>query len=80
MTTYDQVYEIDKDLPVPASRISKADSILRKMKVGDSFLIPLGDPYVITVGSHMSVLKRRHGLQFTSKTMDCGGKRVWRIK
>jgi|TARA_R110001632_G_scaffold203491_1_gene326822 hypothetical protein len=80
MTTYDQVYKIDKDLPVQTSRISKQESILRKMKVGDSFLIPLGDPYANSVGTHMLVLKRRHGLQFKSKTMDCGGKRVWRIK
>tara|TARA_R110000765_G_scaffold295739_1_gene390886 strand:- start:410 stop:652 length:243 start_codon:yes stop_codon:yes gene_type:complete len=73
-------YTIDKDFPVPIKRTTKHENMLRKLEVGDSFLIPVDDPYVKSVGGCMSKLKLRHDLHFVSKTMECGGRRVWRFK
>jgi hypothetical protein len=80
MKVHPHNYKIDANLPMPQKRTTKDNCMLRKLKVGDSFLIPFGDLYVNSVGGHMSKLKLRHDLHFVSKTMECGGRRVWRFK
>lgn len=73
--------KIEKGVPPPTSgsgRRKLQTWPFDKMEVGDSFLIPSGDPRRKLVGCAKSVYGKRTGTTFTQKA-GADGVRVWRI-
>lgn len=84
------MFAIEKNIELPAPRrghLGGADYPFRKMKVGESFLVPINGKVTATVVAVVrrrvvnaaSKAKAKLGFSFTSRTVK-GGIRVWRIK
>lgn len=70
--------KIDKNIPLPKTRVPANAYPFDTLKVGESFLIPGKIAY--NVASYASVAKKRFpGKDFTCRTV-AGGARIWRIK
>ena len=67
------MYEIEKSVPVAASRATKYP--FKMMEVGDSFLIPKDE--IVTPNQAHSAAKSA-GVKVRTR-MEKGGMRVWRI-
>ena len=81
---------IEKNIPMPEARSGRQPEggyPFQKMKVGDSFLVPVApktSPKTVTarrrlMNSHCQKAKARTGYQFSLRTMK-NGIRVWRVK
>lgn len=78
-----QDLKIEKGLPIPAhpKRGSGITCALRKMSVGDSFLVPADDIDIklqSTITAQCSQFARNKAFKFTTRRVE-GGYRVWKI-
>lgn len=87
-------YKIESGIPLPAEapgfKVSKAVESLRKLKVGESFLVPASELMVegtkwatTSAGQRISNAARRMGIRVNTEKQtggDAPGLRVWRIE
>lgn len=72
--------KIEKNIPVPLEKYAGMTSILRKMKVGDSFLIKIGEDHRSQVNNALGAMYRIYGSSCARSRKVEGGTRIWRIK
>lgn len=69
-------YKVETGVPIPVQRSEPLP--LRGLKVGESILFPMKRR--TTIMSYASRLKRKEGMQFTTKKVDENSCRIWRVK
>jgi hypothetical protein len=76
-------FVIEKNVPIPASRVRTSGYPFREMVVGDSFLVPASQEQLKAVKNRLSSASRnfgkKSGVKFTVRQED-GGVRVWRAE
>ena len=71
------MYEIERNIPIPEPRGSKAKYPFREMEVGDSIFIIAPVSYS-EVYSAVLQASKTSGYKFVMRAVD-GGRRVWRV-
>lgn len=72
-----QFTEITSDIPVPEKRRGGLTAMMRKLEVGQS--VGVTGVKHTDLGGTCSNLKRRHGLKFTTRKLEDGSIRIWRL-
>jgi hypothetical protein len=66
--------KIESGIPIPASKEGELKAMMKKMKVGDSFLHPIGKR------TNLPQTAKRAGVKLVTRTVDPEHVRVWRVK
>ena len=65
--------KIDKNVPMPESKGKGITAVLRKLKVGESFVLPIEN------GASIRTLANRIGVRISVRTIDEETIRIWLV-
>lgn len=70
------VLKLEKGIPIPDHQVARSETgkLMRAMKLGESFLFPIGKRAVLS--SHAKLAK----IKIITRTVDAKHVRVWRTK